>query len=131
MKKTSIIAFLILGIIFFSFSNEITVDWATYIDGYIEAFYVSGNGNHFVILDKERGLSCGGVNSNDGSSGPVTSSTKTTGYLLIESTDTNYKDLIASLLLAKTMDYKVRFRLALNSVNDFSKLNYVITPLNN
>jgi hypothetical protein len=122
-RKTTWIVILLALACAAVWSDVIPFSSATNIYAYVESLYVSAGGNHYVVLDGERSI------TRDGTSVTLTQNTIDTGYLAVVVTEANAKDLLALMMMARAMDWRVRFRLSSGTTsNGYNIVSYSIAP---
>jgi hypothetical protein len=104
-------------------SDAIPLSSATSIYAYVRALSVHADGNHYVYLDGDRSI------TRDGTEVTLTHNTISNGYLALDVIDANAKDLLALMVMAKAMDWRVRFTLSTGTTsNGYNILSCSIAP---
>jgi len=105
-----------------AWSDVIPFSSATSIYAYMRALSVHADGNHYVYLDGDRSI------TRSGTSVTLTANTIANGYLAVDVDQPYAKDLLALLLMAKAMDWPVRFSLSSQTENGYNIITYSSAP---
>jgi hypothetical protein len=122
MKKAAFALVLIMMVaVSFCTADVLPAGQATCIFAYVSSLYLNPNGVHYIVLDGSKEITC------TGNAQTLTASTRAYGYLALDTTTSDYKDILTGLMMSISMGWRVEF-VIYGTMYGFNAVEYILVP---